>query len=159
MPKPLKILLAISLVVILAPLVLFVVLTWLLHGVALNVLVWLCWCTRGRHLLLIYSDSPIWHDYVEEHLIPRLPPTTVVLNWSERRTWRWHALPVMIFRYFGGTREFNPMVVAFRPLRWTKTFRFWKPFQDYKHGNPRSLEKEEHRLFSFVSDNGLAAVD
>ena len=157
MPKPLQILIAIPVIVILIPIVLIVVLTWLLHGLALNALIWLCWCTRGRHVLLVYSESPIWHDYIEKNMIPRLPNSTVVLNWSQRRTWRWYSLPVMVFRYFGGTREFNPMVIAFRPLRWTKTFRFWRAFKDYKHGKVAALE-EEHAMFAFLADNGIGTA-
>lgn len=158
MPRLLQILITIPIIVILIPIALFVVLTWLLHGIALNVLVWLCWCTRGRHVLLVYSDSPIWHDYIEEKILPRLPTTTVVLNWSQRRTWHWYSLPVLVFRYFGGSREFNPMVVAFRPLRWTRTFRFWQPFKDYKHGKPRALEAEKRKMFSYLADKGIGTA-
>jgi hypothetical protein len=158
MPKLLQILVAIPLIIILIPLALLVVATWLLHGLALNVLVWLCWCSRGKHLLLVYSDSPHWHDYIEDNIIPRLPNSTVVLNWSQRRTWHWYSLPVMAFRHFGGTREFNPMVVAFRPFRRTKTFRFWQPFKDYKHGKPQALEELERTMLTFLADNELGTA-
>ncbi len=148
MRKILEIFLVISLLPLLVPLVLFHVATRLLHGVALNVLVWVCWCTRGTHFLLVYSDSPVWHDYMEENIIPRLPNSTIILNWSQHRTWRWYSLPVMVVRYFGGTREFNPMVVAFLPFRWAKTFRFWQAFKDYKHDNRRTLECD---MFAYLA--------
>jgi hypothetical protein len=46
------------------------------------------------------------------------------------------------------------MIVAFRPFRMTKTFRFWKAFKDYKHGHAESLEEVERQLMSFLSGNG-----
>ncbi len=158
MRRILGILTLILLLPLLIPLVLFALATWLVHGAALNVLVWLCWCTRGTHLLLVYSDSPVWHDYIEENVIPRLPNSAIILNWSQRRTWRWYSLRVMVVRYFGGTREFNPMVIAFRPFRWAKTFRFWQPFKDYKHGKPQALEDEERKMFTFLADNGIGTA-
>ncbi len=158
MPKLLQILIAIPIVIVLIPLVAFVVATWLLHGLALNVLVWICWCTRGRHLLLVTSDSPIWHDYIAEIIVPRLPDNIVVLNWSQRRTWHRFSLPVLVFRYFGGTREFNPIVVAFRPFRWARTFRFWQAFKEYKHGNPSALEDVQCTMLSFLANNRIGTA-
>ena len=49
-------------VVILLPLLIPLVLVWLtayfLYGIALQVVVWLRWCTRGVNVLLVYSESP-----------------------------------------------------------------------------------------------------
>ena len=130
----------IILVPLLLPLFLLLLVTHLLYGVVLQLVIWACWCTRGVNVLLVYSDSPNWHDYIENNLVPKLPRSTVLLNWSRRRKWRFLSLRVMAFQYFGGSREFNPLVVVFRPFRWAKTYRFWKPFKDYKHGKTRSLE-------------------
>ena len=135
----------------LIPLVLLVAMLYLvaglLYGVALQFAIWACWRSRGVNVLLVYSDSPNWHDYVEAQLLPRLPRSTVVLNWSKRRDWPWLSLSTMAFRFFGGYREFNPLVIVFRPLRWAKTFRFYRAFKDYKHGKPRSLNEVQQRLF------------
>ena len=30
--------------------------------ISLYLLVWSCWCTRGRNVLLVYSESPLWYD-------------------------------------------------------------------------------------------------
>lgn len=162
MPKFFKILIAIPLLAILLPILLLVVgmwlfyrVVWLLYGVVLNVLVWICWCARGRYVLLVYSDSPHWHDYIEEYIISQLPRSTAILNWSQRRSWSWCTLPVQVFYHFGGDREFNPIVIVFVPLRWAKTFRFWQPFRDHKHGNPQPLEDESRRLFSYLSQQGI----
>lgn len=130
--------------------------TYLLYAIVLQLVVWLCWCTRGINVLVVYSDSPYWQEYIETQLIPKLPPTTVVLNWSERRKWKSLSLPVLAFRLFGGSSEFNPLVVVFRPFRWTRTFRFWKPFRDYKHGKTTNLEELESKLFQHLTHTGIA---
>ncbi len=155
MRKILEILIVVLLLPLLIPLVLFALTTYVVHGTALYALVWLCWCARGKYVLLVYSDSPIWHDYVEENIIPRLPCSTIILNWSQRRTWRWYSLAVMVVRYFGGTREFNPMVLVFRPFRWARTFRFWQAFKDHEHGNERTLDSVERDMFAYLTQTGI----
>jgi len=146
--------LIVALVLLLLPLISLLIATYLLYAIVLQLVIWLCWCTRGVNVLLVYSDSPNWHDYIETHIIPKLPTTTVALNWSERRNWRSLSLPVMAFRLFGGSREFNPMVVVFLPFRWAKTFRFWQPFRDYKHGKNATLEQMENKLFEHLTRIG-----
>jgi hypothetical protein len=39
----------------------------------------------GRRVLLVYSSSPNWQEYVEEDLLRRLDPHVVTLNWSDRQ--------------------------------------------------------------------------
>ncbi len=147
------------LLALLLPPILLVAMLWLaarlLYGVTLQLAIWACWRPRGVNVLLVYSDSPTWHDYIKAQLLPRLPRSTIVLNWSKRRDWPWFSLSVMAFRFFGGDREFNPLVVVFRPLRWAKTFRFWKAFKDYKHGNPRPLNDVQQRLFQDLESAGV----
>ena len=147
----LKILIAIPLL----PLALLLLLAWLLGSLILHLLVWLCWCTRGKHLLLITSNSPHWHDYIQTNIVSQLPQQTVVLNWSERKRWKPFSLAVLLFNHFGGNREFNPIVVAFRPFRTTKVFRFWKPFKDYRRGIPGPLEDLEREMFAFLESSGI----
>jgi len=132
---------------------------YVLHGLFLNAAVWMSWCPRGRYVLLVYSDSPIWQEYIQSRLIPRLPANTVLLNWSERRMWRWHSLAVRLAHFFGGTREFNPMVVVFRPFRWGRVFRFWQAFKDRKRGDGRTLAKVERDLFAYLDRTHLPAED
>jgi hypothetical protein len=123
----------------------------LLAGLFLYLTVWCCWCTRGRHVLFIYSDSPIWHDYVEVHMLPKLGGRAIILNWSERKRWR-RTLPVLVFRYFGGYRSFNPMALVFRPFRLVREFRFYEPFKDFKHGNTEALVKMEAELYKLLAE-------
>src|SRR5215208_5099448 len=39
------------------------------------------WGRQGKHLLLVYSNSPNWRAYVEDNWLPRLEAMAVVLNW------------------------------------------------------------------------------
>jgi hypothetical protein len=111
-----------------------------------HLLAWCWWCSRGRDILFVYSNSPTWHDYIERHILPYLGDRAIVLNWSERKRWR-PSLARMAFRHFGGSRQFNPMGIVFRPFRPTRKFRFWQPFQDFKHGHSEALRNVESAFF------------
>jgi hypothetical protein len=109
-------------------------------------------------VLFVYSDSPIWRDYIDERILPLHAERALVLNWSERRRWR-PSLSRMTFHHFGGSREFNPLAVVFRPFRRTRTFRFWQPFRDFKHGHPEALHAMERDLFGLIGvPEGQAAA-
>src|SRR5262245_15387650 len=128
--------------VLLAPLLLLWVLLWLilypLYAVALHMVLWVSCLGAGPLVLFVYSNSPVWQGYIEDHILPKLPRGSLILNWSERRRWRW-SVSVAAFRFFGGRREFNPLAVVVRPFRWGRTFRFWRAFRDAKHGKPDAL--------------------
>lgn len=115
----------------------------------LHVVIWIWWCARGRDVLFVYSESPLWREYIERQLLPILAQRAVILNWSERSAWSF-SLGRAAFRHFGGSREFNPMAVVFRPLRRTRTFRFWKPFRELNRGRPQALETMEAELLQSV---------
>jgi len=71
------------------------------------------------------------------------------LNWSERRQWP-YSLPVALFRFFAGGREFNPLAVVFQPLAWPRRFRFYGPFQAFKHGRPQEVEEMRRDLLNLL---------
>ena len=135
----------------LSPFVILVLLAYGTSALLLHIALWLVWGPLGRNVLFVYSNSPAWQEYIEQNLLPRLPETTLVLNWSERRKWKRLTLGYLAFRFFGGSREFNPLAVIVQPLRWAKCFRFWKPFRDFKHGKPESLAKLENEFFEYLS--------
>lgn len=135
----------------LSPVIIIALTFHLLAGLLLNIAVWCCWCMRGRYVLFVYSDSPIWRDYVENHILPRLGGRAVVLNWSHRSRWR-RTLSVLAFRYFGGHRCFNPMALVFRPFRLARHFRFYEAFKEYKHGKPEAVAKMEKDLYDMVDE-------
>jgi hypothetical protein len=140
---------AVPLLVVSLPFVLVGLLLWCAAAMILLLVVWATWCTRGRYALLVYSNSPIWQDYFERHVVPIVGERGVVLNWSDRRRWP-YSLPVALFRVFGGRREFNPLAVVFRPLAWPQRFRFYRPFQALKHGQPQEVEDLRVQLFALL---------
>ena len=141
--------------VLLSPLILIVVSLWLAWTFCLYLVVWTLWCTRGRDILFVYSDSPIWHDYIEEHIIPRIRNRAIILNWSQRRKWLHRfCLSSLLFRHFGGHREFNPMALYFRPFRRRLRFSFWEAFRDWKHGKTQTLNLVENDFFKAIKIQG-----
>jgi hypothetical protein len=138
-------------ILLLLPVALGLLLLFVIFSVALHICIWLLWCTQGRDILFVYSNSPVWHDYLEQRLLPLLEDRAVVLNWSDRSRWRFPpTLARIAFQYFGGQREFNPLAVVFRPLRRARVFRFWQPFRDFKHGDPEPLRRLEKELFELI---------
>jgi hypothetical protein len=111
---------------------------WAIAAAGLTVAVWIAWLPRGRRFLVVYSDSPIWKTWFEQRAVPTLGSEAAVLNWSERTRWK-PSLAVWLFRVFGGSRNYNPLIIVFDPL--PRTFRFYVPFRDYKHGRPQSVER------------------
>ena len=141
-------------VVLLSPLLLLALIPYLLYTAALYCAVWLLWCRRGKDVLFVWSESPVWKDRIQTKLLPKLSHRAVVLNWSEREQWTGRfSLAGIAFRHFGGRREFNPLAVVFRPLRRAKTFRFWRPYKQLKHGHTEVLERMEVALLELLESD------
>ena len=52
------------------PLALVALALHLLLRAVLYLLVWLLWIPKGKDVLFVYSDSPIWCEYVTSHVLP-----------------------------------------------------------------------------------------
>jgi hypothetical protein len=128
----------------LSPFLIIAVLFYLVWGIILCMAIWLSW--RKPPVLFVYSESPIWKDYMEREIIPHIKDFAVILNWSERKNWN-NSLSVWAFRYFGGNRNFNPITIVFRPWRFVKAYRFFEAFQKFKHGNTTEVEKIKNDMF------------
>src|SRR5690242_1898618 len=87
---------------IILPLGLLVLTLYWVHRLLTYVLIWCIWLPKGRDVLVVYSDSPIWRDYMRQEIIPLLDNRAVVLNWSERSKWPKWSFAVHVFRSFGG---------------------------------------------------------
>ena len=152
--------LAVTAAVALSPIWIPLLVLWLvfyfLASVCLYFAIWLLWLPRSKHILFVYSDSPIWHDYIEQHILPVIRERAVVLNWSQRssRSWR-RSLAVAAFKHFGGRSDFNPMGVVFRPFHRARVFRFHPPFRDYKHGKPEKLLAMQQEFFEYSRANAI----
>jgi hypothetical protein len=115
-------------------------------------LIWLIWLPKGKDMLFVYSESPIWHEYMTTQILPLVQERAVILNWSERKKWPKYSLPVLAFRLVGGYSNFNPLVIHFRPFRPAQRFRFWSAFKDWKHGDTRAVEQLRRELASVLED-------
>jgi hypothetical protein len=128
------------------PLALLALTSHVLYRTLLYVLVWALWLPKGKDVLLVYSDSPIWHEYMTTQVLPVVGERAVVLNWSERKRWSQWSLAPAIFHHFGGAGDFNPLVVLFKPLRRANIYRFWSAFKDLKRGHQEPLERLTQEL-------------
>jgi hypothetical protein len=141
MSSPRQAIAIIVLLPIIIPLALTVLLVSYLNRAALYLLIWVLWLPKGKDTLVICSNSPIWQDYMSQEILPLLRERAVILNWSERKRWPRWSLANRVFLCFAGDRAFNPMVLVFRPFQRAAVFRFWQAFNDWKHGNPKSVEQ------------------
>lgn len=140
-----KILLA-FVVIILLPFLLIIGIIYLSWGLMLSIAIWISWGLNGRCILFVYSNSPIWSNYIEKEIIPHIQEKAVILNWSERKSWK-ISLAVLAFKHFGGRRNFNPLAIVFKPFRLNKDFRFYEAFREYKHGKQEVLDKLKKEFF------------
>ena len=134
-----------ALIALLLPLILPLAIVGLvlhfLNKLVVYLLVWLCWLPKGKDVLYVSSDSPIWKEYMETEVFPLVAERAIVLSWSARSKWSKWSFAVRVFRTFSRGRDFNPMVVLFCPFRSAMIFRFLPAFQERKHGNSASIEQ------------------
>ena len=142
----------IALGVVFAPFIILYLIIYGFYALALYLLVWLCWIPKGKDILFIYSDSPVWHDYVQNEIIPYIKSRAVILNWTERKKWaEKRSLQALLFKNFGGYSEFNPLALYFRPFRLVKSYRFRSAFRDWKHGKTKPLEDLKNQFLADIN--------
>lgn len=144
--RVLRLTLIVFLLPIILPLAILGLVLHVLNKAVVYLLVWVWWLPRGKDVLYVSSDSPIWKEYIEAEMLPLVAERAVVLSWSARSKWPKWSFAVRVFHTFGGRRNFNPMVVLFRPFRRTRIFRFLPAFQGRKHGNNASIEQLQRDL-------------
>jgi hypothetical protein len=124
------------------------------YELLLFALIRIFWLARGTDVLLVYSDSPIWLEYMNSRILPLVKDRAKVLNWSKRKQWPRWSLPVRVFRAYSGSRDFNPMLILFRPFRKAVFFRFLSAFEEFKHGKPERLEQMRDDLIVELQRSG-----
>ena len=152
----LKSIVVLSLVALFLPLILVYVACYVvclfLWGAILRTWFWRAHAAQGRRVLFVYSESPNWQAYIEEHILPRIRDRAAVLNWSQRRHWSsaspWEAR--FFYHFSGRHREFNPLALVFCPGGRIRPVRFYQPFLDFKHGKESPLREAEAELFALV---------
>lgn len=139
----------------------------------------LLWYPKGKFLVFVYSNSPTWKNYTETNILPRIRPYAVIMNWSERSYWnyKWKPLKFQVFEHWAGIsryksrgkiawreksdlggmvgwggEEFNPIAIVFVPWWKPKVLRFFKAFNDFKHGKKRVLRDLETKLFETLNE-------
>lgn len=121
------------------------------YGLVLRLAVEILWGVQGRRILLVYSRSPVWQEYIETNWLPRLRDHAIVLDWSDRANWkRRRSFAVWVFRHWAPSENFNPMAILFPRFRRSRTIGFYYAFRDWKHGKDRSLKEAESHLFAFA---------
>ena len=105
---------------------------------------------QGKFILFVYSDSPNWKTYIEDNLLSRIQCHATVLNWSQRKRWDTTSWPVRAFEHWGGREDFNPLAVVFCGLTKVRVLRFYRAFQDFKHGKEAPLRKVESELLELA---------
>jgi len=144
--KALEVALILVLLPLILPLAAVGLMLHVLTKIVVYLLVWVWWLPRGKDVLYISSDSPIWKEYMETEILPLVAERAIVLSWSARHNWPKWSFAVCVFRAVGRGRDFNPMVVLFRPLTGAKTFRFLPAFREWKHGNRESVAQLRRKL-------------
>jgi hypothetical protein len=106
------------------------------------------YASAGTVAILVYSQSPNWQAYIEEHVLPKLGHRAVVLDWSERRLWKRNAtLPIRVYQHHRPGKEFNPYAMVFWPAGRPREVRFFQAFRDFKHGREHTLETALREFF------------
>lgn len=154
--RPLTNVVGLATVFLIFPLGVAFIAAWVVATLVLHLALCLAWLLRGRRVLFVTSDDPKWKPYLDEHVLPRLPRTTLVLNWSERARWSPFSLGVWLFRMWSGPREYNPIAIVVRPLGGPKVFRFFGAFEEQRRGRPEALGSVEGALFTELGEPAAA---
>ena len=109
--------------------------------------------TRGRRILLVYSRSPVWQEYIERNWLPLFADHAMVLNWSDRATWKGQrSFASWVVRRWAPSENFNPMAIVFPRLRPARRIGFYYAFRDWKHGKEGTLRDAEKQLFACLDE-------
>ncbi|MDB4906270.1 MAG: hypothetical protein JWO05_1054 [Gemmatimonadetes bacterium] len=105
--------------------------------------------SSGRDLLIVYSASPHWQEYIESTWLRKWDKRAVALNRSEPD---WQRRPeVKLWKQLARDNERSPVAIVV-PLRGRpEIFRFHAAFKDFKHGKRSTLEGMERELESALA--------
>ena len=98
----------------------------------------------GKDVLIVYTGSPHWKDYIETNWLPRWGHRAVILD--RTRPWKADQVEARLWRALAGSAEHTPVVIVVPPRGRVHVVRFYLAFRDYKHGKDRALREAEARL-------------
>ena len=106
--------------------------------------------TTGKDVLVVYTESPHWKEYIETRWLPRWGDRAIAFDRS--RPWRGDQVEARLWRAVAGSMEHTPVVIVIPPRGKVQIVRFWLAFRDYKHGKDRRLREAEARLATILSE-------
>jgi hypothetical protein len=148
--RPFTNIVGLAVVFLLFPLGVVFLASWLIAALALHLALLLLWLPRGRRVLFVTSDSPHWKAYLDENIVARLPKNSVILNWSQRKSWSWLSLGVWLYWFWSGPQQYNPLAMIVRPLNVPRVFRFWSAFGELERGRPQPLKDVETAFLAAI---------
>ena len=98
----------------------------------------------GKDLLLVFTDSPHWRAYIEEHWLSKWSDRAVIFNRSQ--PWTHEQIEAQLWVNVAGDRDHTPLAIVVPPIGRATVVRFWKAFRDHKHGKDRALREAEKTL-------------
>lgn len=138
-------------ILVVIPLTILILPVWLLEGAFLRLWFWYRWKVHGQNIILTTSNSPKWKDYMTEFVIPHAADNAMVLNWSERKSWRQIArLPAWAReRWVGrGQKGHCPSIVFMKSILNIETISLYEPFRLYNRGDATDLENVLNKFFA-----------
>ena len=104
----------------------------------------------GKDVLVVYTDSPHWKEYIETHWLPRWGDRAIAFDRS--RPWREDQVEARLWRAVAGQTEHTPVVIVVPPQGRVQIVRFWLAFRDFKHGKVKRLRDAEARLATILGE-------
>jgi len=135
---------------ILSPLIVVGLLVYGLYSTLLHLAIWVAWCRNGSRVFVCYSRSPHWRPRFDAVLIPQLPPSSIIVDWSDRKAWPRLSLRTLVFAHFLGSVAHTPSAIVFRPFRLARVFRFHEAYKSFKRGDPLPVREQESALLRAV---------
>ena len=104
----------------------------------------------GKDVVVVYTDSPHWKEYIETRWLPRWAHRVIALDRS--RPWRADQPEARLWRTVAGSVEHTPVVIVVPPHGEVQIVRFFLAFRDYKHGKDTRLREAEARLARILGE-------
>src|SRR4030042_5802994 len=125
-----KVLILIATIIFIIPIIVYFLIMEIIYRITFKIRI----VNNGKRMIFVTSNSPIWHDYLENKWFKRIAKYTYILNWSERNQWNNSQWEVRMFRHWGGDRDMVPLIIIYVNSFNIRKIRLYKPFIEYKHG-------------------------
>jgi len=97
-----------------------------------------------KDFLLVYTESPHWQPYIEQHWLPRWGERMVLFNRS--RPWSRAQVEARLWRAIRWDREHTPLAILVPRRGRPQAVELYSAFRDFKHGKPLRLQRAEERI-------------